>query len=238
MERVEMEENLRALTAEIRGAGFPESVIADLRRQMDQRKGEDMMLFFQAEVDARKVIGSLYLERVSADGPFRFAHFDVDLGKDSVGPIRENSFVRGSGYAVSLREAVNLMEGRSIYREPAFDAAHQGYWVSLSRKGPVSGMHLQEYNRIEFNVESAIRESELVRWLDMAAQQKLAGQLRQGDSVTLSIGPKHRLYAVIVEADPVIKDLRISYPRQKAVAHSEKESAYLDRLAVKHGRGR
>jgi hypothetical protein len=169
MDKEDMEDNARVLAAEIRAAGFPESVVADLQRQMGQRKGGDMMLFFQAEVDNRKVLGNLYLERESTDGPFRFAHFEVDLGKDSTAPIRENSFVRGSGYAVSLREAVNLMEGRSIYREPAFDTSHQGYWVSLNRTGPISGIHLQEYTRSDFNVEVAIRESQLIRWLDRTA---------------------------------------------------------------------
>jgi hypothetical protein len=238
MEREGMEENLGALTAEIREAGFPESVVADLARQMGQRKGGDIMLFFEAEVNDRRVLGNLYLERVSKDGPFRFAHFDVDLGKDSVAPVRENSFVRGSGYAVSLREAVNLMEGRSIYREPAFDPSRQGYWVSLSRTGPISGMHLQEYNRSDFNTEVAIRESQLVRWLDMKAQEKLAGQLRQGDLVKLEIGPKFRRVEVLVEADPVAKDLRVTYPKQKSLIHSEMPSVRSEWLAVKHGRSR
>jgi hypothetical protein len=238
MEREVMEENLRALAAEIRGAGFPESVVADLQRQMGQRQGGDMMLFFQAEVDDRKVLGNLYLERETADGPFRFAHFDVDLGKDSAAPVRENSFVRGSGYAVSLREAVNLMEGRSIYREPAFDPSRQGYWVSLSRTGPISDMHLQEYNRSDFNVEVAIRESQLPRWLDMAAQQKLAGQLRQGDLVRVPVGPKDRQVEVLVEADPLAMDLRVSYPKEQSVVLAEGVSVETERLAVKHGRSR
>ncbi len=233
-----MEENVRVLAAEIRAAGFPESVLADLQRQMGQRKGGDMMLFFQAEVDDRKVLGNLYLEREPTDGPFRFAHFDVDLGKNSTAPVRENSFVRGSGYAVSLREAVNLMEGRSIYREPDFDPSRQGYWVSLSRTGPISGMHLLEYNRSDFNVEVAIRESQLVRWLDLTSQQELAFQLRQGDLVKLEVGPKERRIEVLVETDPRAKDLRVTYPKQKSLIHSEMPSVRSERLAVKHGRSR
>jgi hypothetical protein len=130
------------------------------------------------------------------------------------------------------------MEGRSIYREPAFDASQQGYWVTLGRTGPVAGMHLQEYNRSEFNVEEAIRESQLVRWLDMKAQEKLAGQLRQGDLVRVTVGPKHRQVEVLVEADPLAMDLRVSYPKEQSVAHSEKASVESERLAVKHGRGK
>jgi hypothetical protein len=238
MEREEMEENLRALTAEIRRAGFPESVVADLKRQMDHRTGQDIMLFFQAEVNDRKVFGNLYLEREKAGGAFRFAHFDLDLGMEPVAPIPENSFVRGSGYAVSLQEAVNLMEGRSIYRVPAFDPAGQGYWVSLNRTRPIAGMHLQEYNRSDFNVEVAIRDSQLVRWLDMSAQEKLAGQLRQGDLVKLEVGPKYRRTEVLVEADPAAKDLRVTYPKQKSLIHSEMPSVRSERLAVKHGRSK
>ena len=222
MEKELREENLRELSAEIREAGFPESVVADLRKQWGQRKAGDMLLFFQAQVEGRKVLGSLYFEREMRDGPFRFAHFDVDLGKGSVAPVGENCFVRGSGYAVSLREAVNLMEGRSIYREPAFDPTGQGYWVSLSRSGAVAGMHLQNYDRSDFNVAVAIRESELVRWLDGPAQEKLAGRLRQGDLVKLAIGPKSRRIEVLVEADPGVKDLRVSYPKRKALVRGEK----------------
>jgi hypothetical protein len=238
MDKEDMEENVRVLAAEIRAAGFPESVVADLQRQIGQRNGGDMMLFFQAEVDDRKVLGNLYLERESKDGSYRFAHFEVDLGKDSKAPVRENSFVRGSGYAVSLREAVNLMVGRSIYREPDFDPSRQGYWVSLSRTGPISGMHLLEYNRSDFNVEVAIRESQLVRWLDGAAQQELAFQLRQGDLVKLKVGPKERRIEVLVEADPRVKDLRVTYPKQKSLIHSETPFERSERLAVKHGRSR
>ena len=238
MEKEVMEENLRALAAEIRGAGFPENVVADLQRQMGQNKSSDIMLFYQAQVDGRKVMGSLYLERESANGPYRFAHFDVDLGKNSLAPFTENSFVRGSGYAVTLREAVNLMEGRSIYREPAFAPSRQGYWSSLSRTGPVAGVYLQEYTRSDFNVAVAIRESQLARWLDTPAQERLAGQLRQGDLVKLSLGPKHHQIELLVEADPRAKDLRISDPKQQSLGLSDISTVRSEQVAVKHGRGR
>jgi hypothetical protein len=99
-------------------------------------------------------------------------------------------------------------------------------------------MHLQEYNRSDFNVEVAIRESQLPRWLDGAAQEKLAVQLRQGDLVKLEVGPKERRTEVLVEADPGSKDLRVTYPKQKSLVHSESPSVRSETLAVKHGRSR
>jgi len=217
MEKELMEANLRLLSEEIRGAGFPEAVLVDLRRQMGQRNAGDMLLFFETEMEGRQVKGSLYLERESAEGPFRFAHFDVDLGKDPGAPVRENSFVRGSGYAVSLREAVNLMEGRSVYREPAFDPVRQGYWVSLGKTGPISGMYLLDYTRSDFRAEVAIRDSPLVQWLDLGAQEKLAGELRQGDRVRLELDVAGKSRAVFVEADPGVGRLRVTDSSWKVV---------------------
>jgi hypothetical protein len=222
MEREVWEENYRQLSAEITEwgevqAGFPERVLADLRREMEQRKGGDIMLFYDTEVEGRPVKGSLYFERESAGGPFRWVHFEVDLGKDSGTMVKENSFVRGSGYAVNLREAVNLMEGRSIYREPAFDPARQGYWVSLSANGPFAGMHLLEYDRNDFVVEPAIRESPLAWWLDRAAQEKLSGELREGKRVRLEVGPSARKRVIFVEVDALEQRLRFTDSRQREV---------------------
>lgn len=232
MERELMEVNLRLLSEEISGAGFPEAVLVDLRRQMGQRFAGDMLLFFETEMVGCPVKGSLYLERESADGPFRFAHFDVGLGKDSGAPVRENSFVRGSGYAVSLREAVNLMEGRSVYREPAFDAARQGYWVSLSKTGPIAGMHLLDYMRSDFRVEVAIRESPLPRWLDLGAQEKLAAGLRQGDRVQLELKTAGQRRMVFVEADPGVQRLRVTDSSRKIVELPEFSRSVVNEAAV------
>jgi hypothetical protein len=70
----------------------------------------------------------------------------------------------------------------------------------------------------------------------MTVQKKLAGQLRQGDLVKVPVGPKGHRVEVLVEADPGAKDLRVSYPKQKSLVHSETASVGSERLAVKHGR--
>jgi hypothetical protein len=131
--------------------------------------------------------------------------------------VKENSFVRGSGYAVNLREAVNLMEGRSIYRQPAFDPVGQGYWVSLSTNEPFGGMRLLEYDRNDFKVEPAIGESPLAWWLDLAAREKLAGELREGSRVRLEVGPSSRKRVIFVEVDALEQRLRFTDSRLREV---------------------
>src|SRR5580692_6950724 len=106
MEREVWEENYKQLAGEIKEAGFPERVLADLRREMEQQKRDDLMIFYDTEVEGRMA-------------------------------------------------KVNLMEGRSIYREPAFDPARHGYWVSLATGGRFAGIRLLEYDRNDFGVEPA-----------------------------------------------------------------------------------
>jgi hypothetical protein len=109
-------------------------------------------------------------------------------------------------YLVSIQEAVNLMEGRYVYRKPELDFSGSGYWFCLDD----SREHNFNYIRNNYSVQSVINETRIASWVGLEGWRKLIYQLERGDRCDLSIGTKAGMQAVIVEADPLGERLKLT----------------------------
>jgi hypothetical protein len=201
-----VEQNIRFLDDELGCMGFDEVFLDSLGSKIRVGDGKDFILPFQKRFDGITVEGHAFFELSVAEGLYRLMVFSIRLGEGACGPVRENSFLR-VGDELCLREAFNLMEGRSVYREPWFDPAGDGYWISLDAKKTVAGIYPNKYLRNGFRVSKAVEDAYLTQWMFGPDQQRLCEELSQGARVRLSSGPGKR--PVLIEADPVGEVLKI-----------------------------
>jgi hypothetical protein len=240
MEGELIEKNLLELAEEIRRAGFPENALVDLKRELDRAPNGFIYLSFEKGLDREGLRGTIYLEPEQLSGLYRFSHFDLDLGPDAEAPIRQNTFVRREGSGVTLVEAVNLMEGRSVFRDFGFDHISEACWVSLDPRYGVAGVYPEVYFDNSFRPETAIRDSPLAPYLSKPALEKLLGQLRRGDPAEVSIEVGGESRTVIVTADPREERLRLTGSRGESVDLPKLSLKQEERVELKHGvrRGR
>jgi hypothetical protein len=239
MEKELADHNVRLIAEQLKAAGLPVEPLLAVRERIGSAKEVAIYAPYTARVGRESVSGSLYLERPPARDHFSLDYFSLDLGKDSRALLRENIFMLGTGYDATLREAFNLMHGRSVYREPLFDPERQGYWVSLDPREQWLGFAKLNYERSGFRVEQAITGSALGKLLPPEERVSLAEALKQGDRKALSVeitGVTKKLWA---EAVPGIASIRLVDAHGKAVRLPEiAEGKRLEGQVVEHGRGR
>jgi hypothetical protein len=114
---------------------------------------------------------------------------------------------------IRLDEAVNLMQGRYVYRKPEVGP---GYWIGLPkvRCGTPGEFRLM---RTDFNVREYLAETGLGGWLGLNGWVKLAGELERGHQCGLAIGAGLGMRAVKMEADPVGQKLKVMDTRGREV---------------------
>jgi hypothetical protein len=207
------EQNLRLLYKEVREAGFPDEIAAKLKDRVLNDQSYAFYIIQALEIEARRIFASLYFERPMNTVPYRFLSFNLSFNGETPAPIRENQFSRGKGYDVSLQEGINLMEGRYIFREPAFDPERAGYWVWLGGPSEWPGQRILDYSRNDFRAEAAIDQSDLWRWLIPAKRKELAEELKRGGRVELVIAPMGATRTVWAEVDPANRRLVLTNAR-------------------------
>jgi hypothetical protein len=222
MDKKLLQQNIQELDQELKNAGFPEDWRRETLKALENRNSAELVTPYKAIVGATEVTGEVRFYLMAAE-KYHLSSFTVGLGPTSTAPIRENLFNRSAGPILSLPEAVNMMAGRSIYREPEFDVFGRGYWAALDKKETFKGFHMITYLRNGFQVEKAIEASPLGRFLAVNESAQLAKALRRGERVELTLdGLKRNLF---VETDPIQKRLKFSDGRKKEIVLPEKEQA-------------
>jgi hypothetical protein len=144
MNEEELQDELREVKAEMRAAAIPVPAIMPIRRSDPEEEVEGLCVYdFEANVNGHRVKGDSFFEWSDEKQRYMYLGFSLDLGKESEAPIQAYGFRKAGGCELTLPEAVNLMEGRSVYRAGATDIEDQGLWISLSREEhPVAGHSL------------------------------------------------------------------------------------------------
>jgi hypothetical protein len=210
MEKETAEHNMRLLGEKLRRTGFGEEVISAIREKVGQQKEQAFYIPYSVKTEGQKFDGYVYAYRLSENSPYQLGNFNIDLGKDSSRPLRDNIFYFTDGHEVSLREGYNLMQGRAVYREPLFDNDRRGYWVTLNDKSVVRGVAALNYERATKHVGEVVAESPVGRLLPAERAVGLAEALKQGERASVVVETMGLTKQVWVELDPVRESLKLT----------------------------
>lgn len=114
---------------------------------------------------------------------------------------------------IRLDEAVNLIQGRYVYRNPEVGP---GYWISLLQMGPMVPGELT-FIRCDFEVREYLAQTGLGGYLGLSGWVKLEEELERGGRCLLATGGGPGMRVVKVEADPLRERLKVMDRRGKEV---------------------
>lgn len=187
--------NLQLLDAELEMVGFPEEVLWLLRISMPMSWPDSFSVEFETEAYGHRFKGTLWFQQMRTNSIYRFSGFDVELTDTHGALVKKHSFER-MGYAVNLREAINLMHGRPVYRDPERDALSQGYWFELRQEAGDEHYTLLQHRTCFLSMEG-IEKALLDKRMSALECLHLADKLDAGDRVLLEMGGS----TVFVEID-------------------------------------
>jgi hypothetical protein len=179
MENSIFEQEKRLFQLELQAVGFSKAAI----REICDRTGdleEHVIHPFSMIVDDTPVEVTAYLEHSPPNFVYHLTRFELRLARYIRGFVEANTFSCHSDYWVNVRQAFNLMAGRSVYRSAAVDPLNQGYWIKLSEKGVYSGYRCLLFNRTGFRVEAGLKKAGVWDLMDVDERSQMVQAMESG----------------------------------------------------------
>lgn len=200
--------HMNALKKQFEAAGFPAEEIKRFLGEFAPDSGMRAAWLFEIRIHETTVKGKVCAEPNMPAGLYTLEYYQLNLGKPrskkaSVSPpVPGNKFLCTPWSWIMLDEAVNLMQGRYVYRKPDADPTGEGYWIYLTAEEPVEGVRRLGFIRTRFDVSNYLAETGLGGWLGLAGWIRLVDNLQRGARCDLVIGTGAGMRAIKVEADP------------------------------------
>ena len=189
----------------------------NLCAQLERRSGERFSVLFEMHVGRIPIMGHVYFALNETTGVYAVEYYELTLPDSAAAVHHEYSFPHEPWLVIRLDEAVNLMQGRFIYRKPEIGI---GFWLALKddRVIPSDGF---QFTRCDFEVREYMAETGLGGWLGLSGWIKLVEELERGHRCDLAIGAGSEMRAVKVEACPLERRLRVMDRRGKELFQGE-----------------
>jgi hypothetical protein len=214
----QIKQNIQLLTEDFLAIGLPESLKAGVLKELRRRSGENFSLPFEMRVGKLAVKGWVFLKPKEPNGLYTPVFYILRLEWSLCALTQENPFLCTPGSMVSVEEAVNLMEGRYIYRKAEVDPDGEGYWIRLERSCTLPGIRCLEHARPKFNVDDFLTRTGLGDLLGLEEWFKMVSDLEKGYRCDLQMWTGEGMRTVKVEADPEQRRLKVMDERdQKAI---------------------
>ncbi|HEV2478081.1 MAG TPA: hypothetical protein VGS79_00395 [Puia sp.] len=189
----------------------PEAVNAELVRAT----GERFSVPFETPVGRVPVRGRVFFTLNDATKLYTVEGYDLSLPDSAAAMHPECTFPYEPWLVIRLDEAVNLMQGRFIYRKPEIGAS---YWIGV-RELQLMPLASFQFIRSGFEVREFLAETGLGGWLGLSGWIKLVEELERGHRCDLAIGAGSGMRAVKVEAEPLGRRLKVTDRRGKEVGN-------------------
>lgn len=217
-----VKENIQELQDRLKYSGFGDTLNKELEKQIKDKKS-DFVLDMSKDLEGKKMDYGLNFRR-SDEGRYYYNGFDAKLSTPE-GKEQSQRFYQNQG--ISAKEALNLLEGRAVYKS-MFNKEGERYnaWLQLDlgskdEKGqhPVTQYH-QNYG---FKLEDAVKEFPIRNMNSPEQLDLLLYSLKKGNRHEVDIeGNDSRL---LLEANPKYKTLNIYDLEGKRMKSSDLKAA-------------
>lgn len=214
MERAEqMLKNINSLTKQLEKTGFKEIHREELIKNiLDGKNSFDLVL--QTKYGSDEVKASLHFDR-SDKGNYFFNNYELAIKKEGASDELKQRFKVNYGNTFSLKEAYNLMEGRSVYKqfikvdqENKDNNQKYNAWSTMDFKNTDAHGNFKIIKSYKLKVEEALAQYPVKELGNEQHQRALVDSIHRGNCQILTFiknGVEEKMYA---EANPLHNSLR------------------------------
>lgn len=206
-------ENLEYLQKQMLYSGFGEGLNAQLEKKLKEGH-PDFQIQASHEFGRDTMEAVLYFSRSKQDGSdkYFFNKYDATLNNDH-GKFQQTFFINNKGQSITFREACNLLNGRSVYKElTPKEGARYKAWIKLdfSKRDEFNNAKLNIFNeKYGFDLKEALSRIPLKELGDPDKMAVLFTSLQRGDMVQATMVKPEKEMPVQIAADPKFKTIRM-----------------------------
>ena len=214
------EKNFEYLSDQVKYTGFGEGLANELKEKM-QQEAPSFSLIHNAHYGNDIAVATLNFRKSDQSDMYFFNSYRVDLQRDNSKEIMEQTFYINKGNNITMKEAYNLMEGRSVNKDLT-NKEGQVYnaWVQMDFKDADSNgnFRLNQYHQnYGYDLEAAVSKHPIKELETPKYKEDLLDSLKKGNlqsATFLKDGNEVKQY---LEANPQFKTVNIYDSNQSRI---------------------
>ena len=206
-------ENFEYLNKQLKFTGFGESLGAELKEKLDKQTPE-FTLFHQQDFGKDNTVASLQFSKSAKSDMYFFNRYALLLRKDQQAePIKQTFYISNKDDNISLKEAYNLMNGRSVQKD-LVNKQDKKYtaWVQLDFKSidKNGNYEMKKFHQnYGFDLEQTLAKFPIKEMLNEVERTRLTESLQRGNRQSVTMQQDGKEQKIYIEASPQFKSLNM-----------------------------
>lgn len=203
--------NFEYLKTHVFYTGFGNTLDRQLKEKIES--GEPSFeLYYKAGNDYENLTAELRFSQSKETGRYFFNSFRLELVRTNGKGIRARIFYMNKNYHFTLKEAYNLLHGRSVKKKvnPREGTPYQA-WMKLDlHTVDMNGNYKEQrfYENYGFDLEKELERLPLVEWQHQEEKEALLESLRRGNRQSATLKLESGDHRIFLEADPEAKSVK------------------------------
>jgi len=221
-----IQENLVFVQDNVKYMGFGDRLADQIARNMEQGLPE-FTLKADSTYNQKKIEAELHFRKSDKSDMYFFNRYDAELKDDAHNKTRAQTFYLDNGKGITLKEAYNLLEGRSVYKKlenregEAYNA-----WLKLdfNAKDKHNNYEVKKYNdNFGFDLDKTLRQFPIKDLESENLTNILKHSLTKGNVQSVTVTVNGKAEKMFIEANPVEKTVNIYDGQMKPLAKEQKQ---------------
>ncbi|PVY40923.1 hypothetical protein [Pontibacter virosus] len=212
--------NFDFLKDELKYTGFGEQLYGELEQQLKQQAPQ-FQLRLQLAYHNSTVDHTLHFRRSDQTDRYFFNKYEAVLRSPDLDKERSHTFYINRNGGITTKEAYNLLQGRSVYKE-LLNAEEQPYkaWVQLDLKTrePSGNYKVKQYHdNYGYDLDKTLQQFHIKELQDPQQKEMLLRSLRKGNQHPVTALEGSEAVKRFVEASPQFKTINVYNEQRHAV---------------------
>ena len=225
------EKNFEYLRDQIKYTGFGEALESQLKEKM-QKEEPNFTLTYNAQYGNDTAAATLNFNKSKQSDLYFFNSYKVELQKENSKEALEQTFYINKGSNITMKEAYNLMEGRSVNKDfTSKEGEVYNSWVQMDFKQSESNgnFKLNHYHQnYGYDLEAALSKHPIKELETPKYKEDLINSLKKGNLQSATFLKEGNEIKQYIEASPQFKTINIYDNNMKRIdnrkAQEEKQS--------------
>jgi len=205
-------QNLEYLQSNLKYFGFGDKLNHDLEKNIKEQKNE-----FQLKMEIphfnNKMNYTLHFKKSDSSDMYFFNRYDAELKNSKPEQDKNQSFYINKGSGITAKEAFNLLEGRSVFKDLVNkDGQKYSAWLKLDFENAddKGNFKLKQFNeQYGFNLSKTLENYPIKELNDPEQKKNLLNSLEKGNAQQVTMNPNGKEGKYFIEAVPQFKNINV-----------------------------
>jgi len=240
------QKNFDYLKDQVKFTGFGEGLETKLKERMETQSPE-FQLLHKTTFGNDEAIATLHFKKSNESDMYFFNKYELALKPEHNPEIMEQTFFINKGNTITLKEAYNLMNGRSINKDQT-NKEGQIYnaWIQMDFKETDNNGNYkirQFHQNYGYNLDSELAKHPIKELMHEQEKSRLVQSLQKGNRQSVTFIENGNEQKYFIEANPQFKTVniydnnmqRLSNRQSKEEKQAQGESKSVKQEAKKEG---